>query len=269
MIWKKFLFSCSCSCSCFVFPHLIMDIASQISKRPCCIPQIADMLVETRGQRTQSDIHVCVAAMLRHSQDERSIISALAAADHLIPKPLFHWTEWRVICRAMVCKDPMPSRTLVVLALNVLVSGGRTAALQMTCTPGMDSVLLLLGKDDRDPVVQALALGAFAAMGLAAMNPTPPTLAQTVLEKLPKPFVADVGHFPRSMKCIVCLQGAADSPDSLWRALPCACVLHAECFALWTKEDNTHFWARTQCLVCRADLTTTALDSISWKAESQ
>lgn len=196
--------------------------------------------------------HACAGAMIRHADNDASLIAALCAAAALTPRPMLHWTEWQIVCSRIVRKCPPPGPALLTAALNAIISGGTTAALQLACTPDMATALALIAECTEEDNLKILARGALAAMQLASSSSmeSPPSLSKCVLAVLPAPFTPAPDHFPDAMRCIVCLCGGSEP----WQALPCGCVLHAACFARWCREDNVSFWRLPQCLVCRADL---------------
>jgi hypothetical protein len=185
---------------------------------------------------------------------------------------MLHWTEWQIVCSRIVRKCPPPGPALLTAALNAIISGGTTAALQLACTPDMATALALIAECTEEENLRILARGALAAMQLASSSSmeSPPSLSKCVLAVLPAPFTPAPDHFPDAMRCIVCLCGGSSGGSSSgsgsgpgpepapasepWQALPCGCVLHAACFARWCREDNVSFWRLPQCLVCRADL---------------
>lgn len=234
-------------------------------KGPADIPRLArDLAQTTCHDRAEPGAHAAVSMMIRHSTTSAHLLSALAAADTLLPRPILHWTDWRRVCEAVVHKDPAPSRAVLTLALNVLLAGGEVAALQMATTAHMDATLLLLATDDNNAALQDLAKGAFAAVCLATKDIERTTLPKCLMDRLPEPFVPAKGRFPASTTCIVCLKSApTHGGGPPWRALPCACVLHAHCFAQWSTKGNAHFWTHTQCLVCRHSIADTTLATLA------
>ena len=105
-------------------------------------------------------------------------------------------------------------------------------------------------------VLHATALGSHRLSARQTIR----SRSRRVLECLGTPVQAHVGALTSQRAldavpaCIVCTATAAeDRPGKEWLVLPCACMMHADCFERWVSA-NPSFWDRTLCLRCKGNI---------------